>query len=165
MGAEPLTKRCTGPCQMVKSIDEFHVRRSGVKIHSRQSYCKPCGNARSRQWRLDNPERSKQLWREASKRWGKNHPEEVHVMDNVHDTVRRAIASGKLERSTSCERCGATNCRIEAAHYDYSKPLQVAFLCVPCHVAWDKRDPKSKSIKQAVSNIAPTGRTPQRRIR
>lgn len=43
-----------------------------------------------------------------------------------------AIKSGKLTR-LPCESCGAT--KSEAHHEDYSKPLEVKWLCRKCHGA------------------------------
>lgn len=50
----------------------------------------------------------------------------------AHFAMQRAIRSGKLIRASSCEQCGATG-RIEGHHTDYSKPLDVQWLCVSCH--------------------------------
>lgn len=47
--------------------------------------------------------------------------------------VQRAITRGTLTRSDSCERCGASGVRIEGHHADYSKQLEVEWLCVTCH--------------------------------
>lgn len=46
--------------------------------------------------------------------------------------VVRAVRSGKLVRPESCQRCGASG-RIHGHHPDYSQPLVVEWLCVPCH--------------------------------
>lgn len=44
--------------------------------------------------------------------------------------VAYAIKTGKLKR-TACQECG--NPKSEAHHTDYSKPLDVEFLCRRCH--------------------------------
>jgi hypothetical protein len=44
--------------------------------------------------------------------------------------VTVAIRSGKLVREP-CEKCGAL--KSHAHHHDYSKPLEVQWLCSPCH--------------------------------
>lgn len=46
--------------------------------------------------------------------------------------TRRAIASGKLTRQP-CEVCGEP--KTQAHHEDYTKPLEVQWLCVSCHRA------------------------------
>lgn len=43
---------------------------------------------------------------------------------------KHAIESGKLVRQP-CEKCGSEP--TEAHHDDYSKPLDVRWLCKPCH--------------------------------
>ena len=47
--------------------------------------------------------------------------------------VRRALDRGDLQRPECCEECGGDSTRIEAHHDDYSKPLEVRWLCVYCH--------------------------------
>ena len=53
----------------------------------------------------------------------------------ARDKARNAIRDGKLTRQP-CEVCGAW---AEAHHPDYSKPLEVIWLCVPNHGAEHKR--------------------------
>lgn len=43
-----------------------------------------------------------------------------------------AIKRGDLERPDRCERCRAKT-ETQAHHFDYSRPLEVAFLCAKCH--------------------------------
>lgn len=80
------------------------------------------------------------------------------------ELARQAIKDGVIIKPTSCEVCGAVsqmeerdgskflngvlvpytflapNPRIEAHHDDYSKPLDVRFLCTACHIAWHVRN-------------------------
>ena len=42
---------------------------------------------------------------------------------------------GKLER-LACELCGNVNSQMH--HSDYSKPLEVTWLCRHCHLSWHK---------------------------
>lgn len=60
---------------------------------------------------------------------------------NAHSRVQRALKSGKLVRPDRCERCGAADVRLRdgrsglhAHHADYSRPLDVEWLCVTCHL-------------------------------
>ena len=57
--------------------------------------------------------------------------------------LRYSVSIGKLIRPDTCEQCGKTKCRIEAAHYNYDFPLMVRWLCVSCHRKWDKEHPKN----------------------
>ena len=49
---------------------------------------------------------------------------------HARSLAQAAIRHGKLERKF-CERCAAV--KAEAHHDDYSKPLEVRFLCSLCH--------------------------------
>jgi ribosomal protein S27AE len=62
--------------------------------------------------------------------------------------LRYYVVTGKIVRPTECEQCGQTR-KIEAAHADYAKPLEVRWLCVPCHRVWDKTEPKGGTIARA----------------
>lgn len=51
----------------------------------------------------------------------------------AHAAVSAAIASGELVRQEKCERCPTVADNIVAHHHDYYKPLEVEWLCRPCH--------------------------------
>jgi 5-methylcytosine-specific restriction endonuclease McrA len=55
-------------------------------------------------------------------------PEKTRAVKHVWSAIR----SGKLKRPESCSHCGE-KAKTEAHHHDYSKPLDVAFLCKKCH--------------------------------
>lgn len=67
----------------------------------------------------------------------------------AHNAVEYAVRKGILVRPDSCQECGLggtfkdgrTN--IQAHHPDYNKPLEVQWLCQPCHHNWHK---KNKSV-------------------
>jgi ribosomal protein S27AE len=52
--------------------------------------------------------------------------------------VARALKAGVLMKPEACQRCGNTPSRIEAHHADYGAPLDVEWLCKPCHYIADK---------------------------
>jgi hypothetical protein len=56
-------------------------------------------------------------------------------MSYVHSLVKKALKSGELVRPLTCEACGKIR-RTWAHHDDYLKPLQVRWLCKPCHAKW-----------------------------
>src|SRR5208282_918645 len=56
--------------------------------------------------------------------------------------VKLAIKSGRLVRPDKCGKCGCPDkpgsdgrTTIHAHHHDYSKPLEVEWLCAKCHRA------------------------------
>ena len=55
----------------------------------------------------------------------------------AHIKVGNALRSGRLSRPDYCESC-KQQCRPEAHHCDYGKPLEVQWLCKACHVKWHK---------------------------
>lgn len=50
--------------------------------------------------------------------------------------VLRAVGRGELMRPAACEAC-QTECFVEAHHEDYSRRLDVRWLCHPCHMTAD----------------------------
>lgn len=50
--------------------------------------------------------------------------------------VHRAVKMGRLKRPQVCEDC-SRRCKAHAHHDDYSKPLEVRWLCPKCHYRAD----------------------------
>lgn len=69
--------------------------------------------------------------RRAQEKWDKQNPikKAAHVILNNH------VRDGKVHKPDSCSVCGKSGCRIEGHHHDYSKPLDVVWLCRKCHYA------------------------------
>ena len=101
--------------------------------------CSKCKRANdriySRKYREDNPEwkkmdnkRNSELMSELVKKYNKKYPERYKA---VHQ-LNRAIRTGKLERKP-CIVC--ENPKSQGHHQDYSKPLEVIWLCAKHHKA------------------------------
>jgi len=78
--------------------------------------------------RAENPE-----WKAEQNRLYKlNNPEKCKAQDIINHHIRK----GEIER-LSCEVCGRQD--THAHHEDYSKPLEVIWLCPSCHKKWHLR--------------------------
>ncbi len=62
--------------------------------------------------------------------------------------VKAAIERGELKRPLICPECGYkvpnnaikwASCFIKAHHDDYSKPLDVRWLCASCHILYHQQ--------------------------
>jgi len=78
-----------------------------------------------RRWLAANSEYMRQLVR----RWRENNPRAVHA----HNILNNAIKRGEAVRPDHCSIPGCSNPDPEGHHEDYSKPLDVVWLCVSCH--------------------------------
>jgi hypothetical protein len=56
----------------------------------------------------------------------------VNQRRRARAAVYRAVRRGALPRPNSCASCGAKG-RVEGHHIDYSRPLDVEWLCPKCH--------------------------------
>jgi hypothetical protein len=68
--------------------------------------------------------------RAAKRRYAAKYPQK----DRARKALSAAVRRGVLDRPDSCSRCGGPG-RPEGHHDDYTRPLDVAWLCKPCHVA------------------------------
>lgn len=69
----------------------------------------------------------------------------------ARQVVYYAIKTGRLIKSTSCERCGRKECVIEAHHLSYDDPLKVEWLCKSCHRVADRE--RQQRDGEAPSNM------------
>ncbi len=70
--------------------------------------------------------RSSEDVKEYRKRWPRKY--------RAHTAVNNAIRDGRLFKEPCCE-CGREE-DVHAHHDDYAKPLNIRWLCPPCHFAW-----------------------------
>ena len=133
----PTVKTCF-KCGAVKPLDEFY--RHPEMLDGHLGKCKDCTKrdvaARSavvrperaayERERFQRPERKRKV-REYVKRHVTRHPDRASARRAVNNAVR----DGRLTRHP-CAVCGATE-RVQAHHADYSKPLDVEWLCFKHH--------------------------------
>lgn len=159
-GATPTQtcKRCT-VCDEEKPLDKFY--RHSRSPDGRNPRCKACDNARKanwikanperhgqyvKRWRQRNPEAAAAIYKRARERRFERQPDfavrnvERHRLrhpekDRARRTVQRAVRDGRLHKPNACERCDElTEAReLHGHHEDYSKPLEIEWLCRDCH--------------------------------
>ena len=83
--------------------------------------------------RAKAPNRKKHIT-DNTRQFRKNNPDKY----KAHTSVAFAVKSGKLVKPESCQSCGCFGI-IHGHHDDYAKPLEVMWLCVPCHAARHKQ--------------------------
>ena len=71
----------------------------------------------------------------------KKHREKNRDATIARGRINDAIRYGKLVKPTDCEACGSESA-LHGHHASYSRPLDVQWLCVPCHTVVHK-DPLS----------------------
>lgn len=63
------------------------------------------------------------------KRYRRKYPEKY----KAHNNIEYAINSNKVVKPEVCSVCGKKR-KLEGHHYDYSKPLEVVWVCHICHM-------------------------------
>jgi hypothetical protein len=66
--------------------------------------------------------------RQRVQRWRLRYPEKYKASQDV----KLALKSGVVKRPGNCSQC-QKECKPEGHHEDYSKPLEVVWLCKSCH--------------------------------
>lgn len=91
------------------------------------------------------------IFRESKKKGAENHfyrgayPDRNKKKRAQH-IVEKAVKKGVLVNPNKCQECGSQNLfkdgrsGIQAHHCDYDKPLDVMWLCQPCHYEWHKNN-------------------------
>lgn len=129
-------KRCYS-CKNHLPLEEFY--KHPMTADGYLGKCKSCQRAamvanrqknlgRIREYdrnRANDPARKKRQVK-ISRDWRAADPRRMRC----HNAVRRAIIAGKITRR-GCERCD--NIKAYAHHDSYDEPLNVMWLCQPCH--------------------------------
>src|SRR5512146_416701 len=91
--------------------------------------------------RCDMPYKNKEDHNAYMRAWRKTHPmnAEQKRKDSCRSYLGVYLRRGKIQRQP-CELCGAP---AEAHHHDYSKPLEVRWLCRPHHLELHKAEERS----------------------
>ena len=139
---ERVSKFCPG-CSLTLSAELFYVRKT--RFDGLSSYCKKCDYRRAKErahknWdkHLDNQKRWKKayygdvspyyLYKDRPRKRIKEH-------DSARDKLGKAVRRGDLIKPDKCSVCltELPKSKIHGHHEDYSKPLEVKWICQPCH--------------------------------
>lgn len=119
-----------------KNADVIRIKKAAYAAENKDILAKK-GSARSIENREELSKYQKD-WREENKdklvEYSKIYlaKEENKKKHAARGKVNKALASGKLIKPNICSVCGE-NGTTEAHHEDYSKPLDVRWLCSACH--------------------------------
>ena len=70
--------------------------------------------------------------REKRINYAREHRKKFPAQEHAHQVLRSAIRSGRMVRPDECSICHK-KCKPQGHHEDYSKPLDVIWLCRSCH--------------------------------
>lgn len=122
-------KKCS-KCRLIKELEDFPPSRKGSM--GTLAYCKPCHADYQRELRRKGRLSMRKVKTESDPsrlhEWAAKNPEKV----KAHALVRKEIRKGGMERPSLCPKCGRDR-DIIAHHEDYSKPLDVEWMCRLCH--------------------------------
>lgn len=140
-------------CKECANIDREKRRdREKEKIYSKRTYEKHRESRIKRQMEYEkNLSFEKDLERREKKRLAFKNSEvqkekKYHYLKNVYDPIKYkckmqvyyAIKKGELIKPENCSICNEKS-KLDGHHVDYSKPLNVLWVCRKCHKAIHKR--------------------------
>jgi len=125
-----MSKHCRG-CDQTKPISEFYEHAA---MHDgRMSRCKECTKSKVRMYRRLNESvrdydrrRGARQTTEQAREYRQAFPEAYRA----HNAVNNAVRDGRLTKEP-CLFCSAE--KVHGHHRDYSRPLDVIWLCPRCH--------------------------------
>lgn len=146
-------------CKIDKQASEFYL--STIRRDGKSGGCKECIRARVKANRDKNAEYYREFDRQRS-----NLPHRVQARKEYQETeqgkialarakesyyyrhpsrssarysVSNALRDGKLFKPSNCESCNNATA-LQGHHCDYNKPLDVMWLCEPCHKEWHRNN-------------------------
>jgi len=129
-------KRC-GTCRQEKPLSEFgkdKYRSDGLRWQ-----CHPCQAESCRSYYESHSAKRRRWARENAHRYSRTKRIRRHgtEKENARRTLREAVEHGDIVKPSACQGCGKVlpKRKLQGHHPDYSKPLEVRWLCAKCHCA------------------------------
>ena len=127
------TKKCIR-CKTTKPLSDFYLRPD---TNRRRGFCRTCETATREKLRRLRPEKGK-----------------------VKGIARYAMQTGRIAIGSECGTCGS-NKNMHKHHDDYSKPLEIRWLCARCHMKLHAKMRKTASLLRRLRlPIEPQARLP-----
>lgn len=136
-------------CSKILPIEAFYARQ--ISMTKNHGECKDCTKARVKARARTNPkvqkyerERSstparRQHLNQNAQRWNARNPQAY----KAHYAVTNAVRDGRLKREP-CLFCGGE--KVHGHHRDYTKPLEVIWLCPKCHHRLHANFPETEAV-------------------
>lgn len=115
-----VTKHREANLEKIRAYDKLRANHAH-RVQARKEYAKT--------------ERGKEAHRKGLKAYQERHP----LRHAARLIVGNAIRDRRLEKHFECSVCGSTT-KIEGHHDDYTKPLEVRWLCESCHKDWHRHN-------------------------
>lgn len=146
------SKKCNS-CNQIKPLSKFYKKTVGT-WHGYFAICKDCikekqrirySTSKYRKWHRQNAKQHRlkypEKYKNAQHKFYKNHRSKVlHKNKTIYKKqkwarakVQTALETGKLIKPAECEFCYKKTKYLHAHHKDYSKPLEIIWLCKDCH--------------------------------
>lgn len=149
-------KQCK-TCETEKELSEFYVHKRMADGHL--NICKECVKQRIAKHRAENIDRIREYDKKRGnlehrvlarkqysktdagklakqrgmRKYNKQHP----LRYASHIIIGNAVRDGLLHKPNTCSECESTK-NIEGHHDDYTKPMDVRWLCEKCHKQWHR---------------------------
>jgi hypothetical protein len=136
---------------MVKKCSTCKEELSISSFYEGYARCKKCHYAATQRWAKANilkrrasikayqdrnPGVSKEIRRKAKQAWQERNPGKR----KAGTAISNALRDGKIQKApcAACKKNPIPHTKVHAHHSDYSKPLEVLWLCPTHHRAWHR---------------------------
>lgn len=156
-----MTKVCRD-CKRELPLSEFYIHKQMLDGHLNK--CKDCVKDRISKHRERNLDKVREYDRGRAhlphrRKQGvdntRRRRREVPGYNAAHNKLAKTAQSGEIKRPDKCECCGHGGRRdIVGHHFDYSRPLDVIWLCQGCHAMYHTGKNKSaQEVRQMVDEL------------
>lgn len=139
-----------GKSSNIKRGFDYHCKECEHERYKRKKAKDPeAHNLRAKLWARkrisEDPEYGKKYYqknKERIKEYKNKNREKNKDKINARTRLNLYLLKGYIQKPDICSRCKEKCDRIEAHHEDYTKSLDVIWLCPPCHILADKEKKK-----------------------